>query len=103
MRADEPTPELFSDAAYGRSGYWAISTSNLTSEHFGNWGWGEVVPDGIGVAYSTLKERLHFNVTARKGTGAARFVQNVQGALRDMAAVCGGEGAAVAGGPRAKL
>jgi carnitine O-acetyltransferase len=46
---DEPMPALYKDPAYSKLNHWAISTSNLSSEHFANWGWGEVVEDGIGV------------------------------------------------------
>ena len=87
QKADEETPALFSDPAFAASKYWAISTSNLSSEHFENWGWGEVVDDGIGVAYSVLKDELRFNVTSRTGTGAPKFVEQLQKALDDMKAI----------------
>ena len=38
--------DLFKTPVFYRTGHWFISTSNLTSEYFANWGWGEVVPDG---------------------------------------------------------
>ena len=46
---DEPMPTLYKDPAYSKLNRWCISTSNLSSEYFENWGWGEVVEDGIGV------------------------------------------------------
>ena len=60
-------PKLFLDPMYNRSKYWSISTSNLSNNYIVNWGWGEVVPDGVGVAYSINSNSIHFNVTARKG------------------------------------
>ena len=37
---------LFENPVFSRIATWYISTSNLTSEYFSNWGWGEVVPQG---------------------------------------------------------
>lgn len=49
----EPVPLLFDDALFKRSSNWVLSTSAIFSKHFGPYGWGEVVPDGFGVAYMT--------------------------------------------------
>ncbi len=46
----EKMPSLYADSAYGKLNHWSISTSNLSSEYFENWGWGEVCEDGIGVS-----------------------------------------------------
>lgn len=43
-----PTPDIFKDPSFTASCYWRISTSNLSNERFDGWGWGEVVPDGVG-------------------------------------------------------
>ncbi|KIJ65645.1 hypothetical protein HYDPIDRAFT_130991 [Hydnomerulius pinastri MD-312] len=48
-----PLPPLFSDPLYTRSSHWTLSTSAIFSKYFGVYGWGEVVPDGFGVAYIT--------------------------------------------------
>lgn len=48
-----PAPALFKDPLYTRSSHWTLSTSAIFSSHFGVYGWGEVVPDGFGVAYMT--------------------------------------------------
>ena len=71
-----------------RARTWSISTSNLSSEYYVSWGWGEVVPDGIGVAYSTQSSALRFNVTARKLMKINGFVENLERALKDMRDVC---------------
>ena len=52
-----------------RSARWRISTSNLTLPGVSLWGWGEVVPDGIGVAYSVHRDRLHFHVCSQTRPG----------------------------------
>jgi carnitine O-acetyltransferase len=48
-----PAPALFTDPLYTRSSHWTLSTSAIFSSHIGAYGWGEVVPDGFGVAYMT--------------------------------------------------
>ena len=49
----EEVPEMFNDPLYVRAKYWVLSTSAIFSKHFPVYGWGEVVPDGFGVAYMT--------------------------------------------------
>ncbi|KDO21759.1 hypothetical protein SPRG_13173 [Saprolegnia parasitica CBS 223.65] len=57
---------IFEDPLFARSKYWQISTSHLTHELFDGWGWGEVVADGVGIAYSIKKNSVHFNIACRK-------------------------------------
>ncbi|GMH66774.1 hypothetical protein TrST_g7483 [Triparma strigata] len=81
----EDAPSLFSDEAYKRAKTWRVSTSHLTHPKFDNWGWGEVVPDGVGVAYSIHPNRCVFNVTARKDTGySQRLAYLLEEALVEM-------------------
>ncbi len=49
----DEVPEMFNDPLYARAKYWVLSTSAIFSKHFPVYGWGEVVPDGFGVAYMT--------------------------------------------------
>ena len=44
---------LFDDPVFKRSQHWVLSTSAVFSSIFEAYGWGEVVPDGFGVAYMT--------------------------------------------------
>jgi carnitine O-acetyltransferase len=55
---------LFSNDLYKKSGKWEISTSGLLGERIDGWSFGEVVPTGVGVAYSVMKNRLRFTVTS---------------------------------------
>ena len=55
--------ELVQDPAFAASCHWNVSTSQLVSEHVDGWGWGEVVPDGVGIAYDIKARSLHFCVT----------------------------------------
>ena len=59
------TRAVFSSPAVARAGRWRISTSNLGSPRIANWGWGQVVPDGVGVAYSVHADRVSANVVGR--------------------------------------
>ena len=49
----ESMPELYADPVYKRAKTWVLSTSAVFSKHFHPYGWGEVVPNGFGVAYMT--------------------------------------------------
>ena len=66
LKPGEDVPRLFRSPIFSRSSHWRVSTSNLTHPDFDNWGWGEVVPDGVGIAYSIHPDRCVFNVTARR-------------------------------------
>ncbi|KXS10143.1 hypothetical protein M427DRAFT_62879 [Gonapodya prolifera JEL478] len=63
----EPVPEVFKDPAYALSKHWTVSTSQIPSEWFTGYGWGEVVPDGFGVAYMVRPDSYWFNVTGLNG------------------------------------
>mmetsp|Transcript_32226 Transcript_32226/g.42500 ORF Transcript_32226/g.42500 Transcript_32226/m.42500 type:complete len:509 (+) Transcript_32226:2-1528(+) len=71
----EPGEEasIFEDPTYSKTCRWKISTSTLSNELFDGWGWGEVVPDGIGVAYTLKKKSLQFNVACRSDVDPALF------------------------------
>jgi len=60
----EEAPALFSDPVFVRSKTWRVSTSHLTHPNFINWGFGQVVPDGVGIGYSIHPKSCVFNVTA---------------------------------------
>jgi len=85
--ADEELPAIFKDPVYWSTCTWHISTSNLSNDLFDGWGWGEVVPDGLGVAYSTNSNVLLYNVTSARGF-ANDFCTHIEQALLDMCMVC---------------
>ena len=87
VKDDEKMPALFSDAAFGKSSYWRLSTSNVSSEHFVCWGFGEVVPEGFGVAYTINNDSIACTITSRH-LGAVRFSKSLEKALIDMRALC---------------
>ncbi|KAG7346652.1 choline/carnitine o-acyltransferase [Nitzschia inconspicua] len=69
VKEGERKPDLYSDEVYARSKHWRSSTSNLSHPRFNLWGYGEVVPDGVGLAYAVLPNSCVFNITALKITG----------------------------------
>ena len=74
LNKDESLPLIFQDPVYWRTCNWHISTSNLSNDLFDGWGWGEVVPDGLGVAYSTNTNVLLYNVTSARGFAKGKIL-----------------------------
>ena len=65
----ETTPSLYSHPLYARSKTWRVSTSHLTHPRFDSWGYGEVTPDGVGLAYSIHPNNCMFCITALRENG----------------------------------
>ena len=57
LRPGEELPEIYKDRAYGYSGTWFLSTSQLSSEYFNGYGWSQVVDEGFGIAYMINENR----------------------------------------------
>lgn len=55
----EDVPALYADPLFLRSKNWVLSTSALNSQYCIGYGWGEVVPEGFGVAYLTCYDGLY--------------------------------------------
>jgi carnitine O-acetyltransferase len=84
----ENAPAIFADPVYKRSKHWRLSTSNLSHPRIVNWGFGQVVPDGLGVAYSIHPGSLKFNISALAETGwTPRFAEFLEEALEEMALI----------------
>uniref|UniRef100_A0A1D1YFG2 Carnitine O-acetyltransferase, mitochondrial n=1 Tax=Anthurium amnicola TaxID=1678845 RepID=A0A1D1YFG2_9ARAE len=64
LKSNEQKPAIFTDPTYAKSTHWNLSTSQLSSEYFQGYGWGEVVPDGYGVAYMINNDSLNFNIVS---------------------------------------
>ena len=67
LTKDEAMPNFFLDPAYNLSCHWTLSTSQIPSDLFEGYGWGEVVPDGFGVAYMVREDRFMFNLAGLVG------------------------------------
>lgn len=76
---------LFTDPVYKRSSYWVLSTSAIWSKHFETYGWGEVVPEGFGVAYMTgFDDYLQYTITSRKQQPNRVFCLLIERAALDL-------------------
>lgn len=60
LKDGEQLPDLYQDPAYGYSGSWYLSTSQLSSEFFNGYGWSQVIDDGFGIAYMVNENRYAF-------------------------------------------
>jgi len=57
LKEGEELPDLYKDRAYGYSGTWFLSSSQLSSEYFNGYGWSQVIDDGFGIAYMINENR----------------------------------------------
>ena len=64
LKPDELKPSIFTDPSYAETAHWRLSTSQIPSENYDGYGWGEVVPDGYGIAYMVKEESLQFNIAS---------------------------------------
>lgn len=66
VKDGEEAPALYSHPLYAKSKTWRVSTSHLTHPRFDSWGYGEVTPDGVGLAYSIHPNQCMFCISALK-------------------------------------
>ncbi|GJN89602.1 hypothetical protein Rhopal_002589-T1 [Rhodotorula paludigena] len=64
LKEGEELPKIYQDPTFGQSSNWVLSTSQLSSEYFNGWGYGEVVDEGYGLAYSVNSNNIRFNITS---------------------------------------
>jgi len=73
LKEGEELPELYQDEAYAKSSHWEMSTSQLSSPSFDGLGYGEVVPDGYGLAYALGPHYMRWTITSRKNMRPAEM------------------------------
>ena len=66
IQPNEQKPAIFTDPSFALSCHWNLSTSQISSEYYQGYGWGEVVPDGYGIAYMVNNDCLQFNLVSLK-------------------------------------
>ncbi|KAG9046645.1 Carnitine O-acetyltransferase mitochondrial [Tulasnella sp. UAMH 9824] len=101
LKPDETVPAIYTDPSYSKSNHWELSTSNLSSEYFAGWGYGEVVPDGYGLSYSIGDNYIRWSITSLKrrteelkhylAEAATETREMMDRALAEEAAAAGGE------------
>ncbi|KAF9582836.1 Carnitine O-acetyltransferase mitochondrial [Lunasporangiospora selenospora] len=84
LKSHETKPDMFTQEVFGRSSHWNLSTSQLSCEHFDGYGWGEVVPDGYGIAYMVNENNVSFNVAALKEMRPDRLHHYLKEAATEM-------------------
>ena len=86
LREGEEVPQLYKDAAYAKTSNWQLSTSQISSETFDAWGFGEVTPDGFGCAYAIKEGSLTFALTSLKldASRLRHFINEAALELRDL-------------------
>ncbi|XP_034270993.1 carnitine O-palmitoyltransferase 2, mitochondrial isoform X2 [Pantherophis guttatus] len=77
-------PDLYKDKAYALINHNILSTSTLSSSAVFLGGFGPVVPDGFGVAYSIHDNWIGCNVSAYPSRNAPEFLQCVHKSLDDI-------------------
>ncbi|KAL0069883.1 Carnitine O-acetyltransferase mitochondrial [Marasmius tenuissimus] len=66
MKEGESLPEVYKDPSFAGTSRWELSTSQLSSDYFDGWGYGEVVPDGYGLSYSIGDNYIRWTITSLK-------------------------------------
>jgi len=84
LEPKESLPSLYTDPSYALSCHWKLSTSQIPTESFDGWGWGEVVPDGYGIAYMLKDRSIHFNIASIKTMRNAELKMNIESSLKDL-------------------
>ncbi|KAJ6462051.1 acyltransferase ChoActase/COT/CPT [Mycena vitilis] len=86
LREGEDVPAMYLDRAFSRTSHWELSTSQLSSPYLDGWGYGEVVPDGFGLAYAIGEKYIRWTITSTRGdAGKLRhYLAEAATELRDM-------------------
>ncbi len=63
---EDKMPTLYSDPLFVRAKTWRLSTSHILHPNVESWGFGEVVPDGLGIGYAVKPDSCIFNICAKK-------------------------------------
>ncbi|KAF9457441.1 acyltransferase ChoActase/COT/CPT [Collybia nuda] len=86
LQPGEEVPALYKDETFTKSSHWELSTSQLSSQWFDGWGYGEVVPDGYGLSYAIGDNYIRWTVTSlKKGSKElAHYLAEAATEVRDM-------------------
>ncbi|GAA6039083.1 hypothetical protein JCM8097_005311 [Rhodosporidiobolus ruineniae] len=106
LKDGEELPAIYQDPTFGQSSNWVLSTSQLSSEYFSGWGYGEVVDEGYGLAYSVNNKTLRFTITSMNRSphnNVQAFKHYLDEACNDVLETMLKGGAADGGEAKAKL
>lgn len=85
IQQGEEFPAIFQDPINAESGTWILSTSQMSTDVFDGWGFGEVTPKGFGVAYGIKENSLSFTLVCLKEEhNPVRMTEYLNRALLDI-------------------
>ncbi|WFD42599.1 carnitine O-acetyltransferase [Malassezia psittaci] len=88
LEPNEEMPTVFREPIHAESGTWVLSTSQISSDVFDAWGFGEVTPKGYGCAYAIKENSLAFTlVCLKEAHQPVRFTEYLNRALLDIRAM----------------
>ena len=88
LQPNEEMPDVFKDPMHAESGTWILSTSQISTDVFDGWGFGEVTPKGYGCAYAIKENSLSFTLVCLKQEHQpVRFTEYLNRALLDIRAM----------------
>ena len=66
MLQEGETASIFTHPLFKISGSWEISTSNISDDAYEGFGFGQVIPHGIGCGYQVMGDKIVYNCTTRR-------------------------------------
>ncbi|CAO1633710.1 unnamed protein product [Sympodiomycopsis kandeliae] len=87
LAENESVPTLYTDSAFAKTSEWKLSTSQISSEVFDTWGYGEVTPEGYGCAYAIKEDSLTFTITSlshKKPAELREYINEAAVELREL-------------------
>ncbi len=79
-----PIPAFFHSKPWKLLNHTVLSTSNCGNPALAGFGFGPVVPDGLGIGYIIKDHQLHYSISS-KHRQTRRYAYTLEGVLKDMA------------------
>jgi carnitine O-acetyltransferase len=77
-------PDIYTDVAWSKLRHDYLSTSNCGGYSLSSFGFGPVVPDGLGIDYIIKDKCMHFHVTAFSERPTKKFVKFMEQSLLEI-------------------
>jgi carnitine O-acetyltransferase len=79
-----PVPDFFKSAPWKKLNHTVLSTSNCGNPSLALFGFGPVVPDGLGIGYIIKDSQIHYSISS-KHRQTTRYACTLDSVLKDMA------------------
>ena len=86
QRSNLPVPKFFNSEPWRLLNHTIISTSNCGNPSLRLFGFGPVVPDGLGIGYIIKDNSIHFSISS-KHRQTTRYASILESVLREIAAI----------------